>query len=231
MTIAHTSDATAGTVHTFGVHYRWQLPDVLRVQLRLAHNLREDLVTLQQDYEEDLRAIWSSYPVVAAAEADLQQAEQTAAAAHEQVKAERIRLRSSTVNSALTAQLADAREALKAARQTRRTAIASVKDAAAQRRRDRTAKLLADQKQLYRRYCQEDDLYWGTYNDVFRNHKTAVQRIRRQRLDGKPATLRHHRFDGTGTITVQLQRTAAMPPRASKAKTLPTARLRAERSA
>jgi hypothetical protein len=35
MTIAHTSDATAVTVHTFGVHYRWQLPDVLRVQLRL----------------------------------------------------------------------------------------------------------------------------------------------------------------------------------------------------
>ena len=31
---------------------------------------------------------------------------------------------------------------------------------------------LADQKQLYRRYCQDNDLYWATYNDVFRNHKT-----------------------------------------------------------
>jgi hypothetical protein len=99
-----------------------------------------------------------------------------------------------------------------------------VKDAAAQRRRDRTAKLLGDQKQLYRRYCQEDDLYWGTYNDVFRNHKTAVQRIRRQRLDGKPATLRHHRFDGTGTITVQLQRTAAMPPRSPELLSDPAGR-------
>ena len=56
--------------------------------------------------------------------------------------------------------------------------------------------------ELYRRYCQDNDLYWWPYNDVFRNHKTAVQRIRRQRLEGKPATLRHHRFDGTGTITV-----------------------------
>ena len=85
-----------------------------------------------------------------------------------------------------------------------------MKDAATQRRRDRTATLLADQKQLYRRYCQDDDLYWGTYNDVFRNHRTAVQRIRRRRVDGKPAVRRHHRFEGTGTITVQLKRTAAI---------------------
>jgi hypothetical protein len=99
-----------------------------------------------------------------------------------------------------------------------------VKDAAAHRRRDRTATLAADQKQLYRRYCQDDDLYWGTYNDVVRNHRTAVQRIRRRRLDGKLATLRHHRFDGTGTITVQLQRSAAMPPRSPQLLSDPAGR-------
>ena len=99
-----------------------------------------------------------------------------------------------------------------------------MKDNAAQRLREHTATLLAAQKQLYRRYCQDNDLYWATYNDVFRNHKTAVQRIRRQRLEGKPATLRHHRFDGTGTITVQLQRTAAMPPRSPRLLSDPAGR-------
>ena len=99
-----------------------------------------------------------------------------------------------------------------------------MKDNAAQRLRERTATLLAAQKQLYRRYCQDNDLYWATYNDVFRNHKTAVQRIRRQRLEAKPATLRHHRFDGTGTITVQLQRTAAMPPRSPRLLSDPAGR-------
>jgi hypothetical protein len=84
------------------------------------------------------------------------------------------------------------------------------------RRTVRTATLAADQKQLDRRYCQDDDLYWGTYNDVVRNHRTAGQGIRRRRLDGKPAVQRHHRFDGTGTISVQLQRSAAMPPRSSQ---------------
>ena len=29
-------DSTRITVHTMGVHYRWQLPDILRQQLRLA---------------------------------------------------------------------------------------------------------------------------------------------------------------------------------------------------
>ncbi|MBU8820464.1 hypothetical protein KL864_31815 [Mycolicibacterium goodii] len=50
---------SAVTVHTMGVHYRWQLPDVVRAQLRFAHDLREDLVALQLDYEHDMRAIWS----------------------------------------------------------------------------------------------------------------------------------------------------------------------------
>ena len=80
-----------------GVHYQWQLADVLRAQLRLSHSLREDLVTLELAYKADLRDIWSSYPVVAAAETALRQAEQAATSASEQVKSERIRLRSKTV--------------------------------------------------------------------------------------------------------------------------------------
>jgi hypothetical protein len=207
-----------------GVHYRWELPNIVRAQLRLAHDLREDLVTLQLAYADDVRAIWSSYPEVAAAECELHRAEETAAAASEQVSAERVRLRSKRVGAELTTQLAEARADVKATRQARRDAIARVKDNAAQRLRERTATLLAAQKQLYRRYCQDNDLYWATYNDVFRNHKTAVQRIRRQRLEGKPATLRHHRFDGTGTITVQLQRTAAMPPRSPRLLSDPAGR-------
>ena len=33
------------TVVSFGAHYRWTLPEVLREQLRLAHDLREDLAS------------------------------------------------------------------------------------------------------------------------------------------------------------------------------------------
>lgn len=50
-------DSTRITVHTMGVHYRWQLPDVLRQQLRLAHDLREGLVRLQLAYDEDIKTL------------------------------------------------------------------------------------------------------------------------------------------------------------------------------
>ena len=61
------ADADSWTVHTIRVRYHWELPNIVRAQLRLAHDLHEDLVTLQLAYADDVRAIWSSYPEVAAA--------------------------------------------------------------------------------------------------------------------------------------------------------------------
>lgn len=201
------------TVHTMGVHYRWQLPQCLGRQLRFAHDLREDLVSLQLVCDEDLRAIWSSYPAVAAAEKEVAEAEELAANVAEAIKAERIRLRSKKVGEDLASSQRTARSALTSARQRRREAIAAVKDEAASRRTDRLGRLRADQKALYTQYCQEDDLYWATFNSVFNRHATSVKRINSARAQGRPATLRHHRYDGIGTIAVQLQRQAGMPPR------------------
>lgn len=139
--------AEAVTVHTMGVHYRWELPQIVETQLRLAHDTREDFVALDLAYGEDVKAIWSSYPGVAAAE----------------------------------------------------TAV-------------RLKQLRADQKALYSKYS-ELGLYWATFNDVAAHHKSVVQRINKARREGRPARLRHHRFDGTGTLTVQIQRRDAAPVR------------------
>lgn len=206
---------SAITVHTMGVHYRWQLPEVVRQQLRLAHSLREDLVTLQLAYDEDIKAIWSSYPAVAAAETEVAATETQAASANEALKAARAAARGKRVDPDLTERLRAARTALKAARQARRDAIAKVRHEAAHRRRERGTQLAAEQKALYRTYCQQGDptLFWATFNSVVDAHKAAVRRIQNQRAQGRPATLRHHRFDGTGTIAVQLQRTAGAPAR------------------
>lgn len=201
------------TVHTLGVNYRWVPPETLQTQLRLAHDLREDLVTLQLAYDDDLKAIWSTYPTVAVTEMALAAAEQAAEAAATAVNEERIRLRGKKIASALTSALAQARTRVRAARQARRDAIAAVKDDAAARRKDRTDQLRAAQKALYAQYCQQGDLYWATFNDVLDHHKNAVQRIVRQRASGKPAALRHHRFDGSGSIAIQLRRLAGMPAR------------------
>jgi hypothetical protein len=200
-------------VHTMGVHYRWPIPDVLRSQLRLAHDLREDLVTLQLDHEAAVKAIWSSYPKVAAAEETLTAAEAEATAAAEAVSAERARLRTKRITGPLAERLTAARTEVRSSRQARRDAIAAVRDEATDRITDTAVELRAAQKRLYATYCQEGDLFWATWNDVVDHHKAAVKRVKAQRAAGRPATMRHHRFDGTGSIAVQLQRQEGMPQR------------------
>jgi hypothetical protein len=72
-------------------------------------------------------------------------------------------------------------------------------------------------KALYTLYCQNSDpqtrMYWGCFNEVANKHRAAVKRIDGIHAAGHQAHLRHHRFDGSGTLTVQLQREKHDPPR------------------
>ena len=52
-------------------------------------------------------------------------------------------------------------------------------------------------------------LYWASYNAVVARHQTAVEAVTTRRKAGRPAQLRETRFDGTGTISVQLQPSTA----------------------
>ena len=201
------------TVFKFGVHYRWQVPEVLREQLWLGHQLREDLVTLQLEYEAGLKAIWSSYPDVAAAEESLVTAEAEALEAAEEVSRQRQAQRTKRITGPAADALASARKRAKEARVARRSAIAAVKDEAAERISALAAGLRASQKAKYAEYAQAQGLYWGTFGDVLDHHKTAVKMVAAKRAAGRPAALRHHRFDGTGAVAVQLQRPAGKPQR------------------
>jgi hypothetical protein len=201
------------TVFKFGVHYKWQIPEVLREQLWLGHQLREDLVTLQLEYEAGLKEIWSSYPAVAAAEEALSTAEAEALEATEEVSRQRQAQRTKRITGPAADVLTAARKRAKEARVARREAIAVVKDEAAERINALAAGLRASQKAKYAEYAQEKGLYWATFNDVLDHHKTAVKLVAGKRAAGRPATLRHHRFDGTGSVAVQLQRQAGQPQR------------------
>lgn len=203
----------AVTVHTMGVPAWWKLPEQLNDQIRLAHELRNELVELQHRYEQEKQDIWSSYPKVAAAESRLAAAEDAAKDAGEAVSAERSRLRTKKVTGPLADALKTAGGALKVAKAERRAAIADVHESATLQLQAAADRLQAAQKALYGRYCTHGDLYWATSNAVLDHHKTAVKMIARKRSEGQPAQLRFHRFDGTGTIAVQLQRRAGVPPR------------------
>lgn len=102
---------------------------------------------------------------------------------------------------------------LREARQQRRAAISDVHEQAKESRAARTDEFNAAQRGLYRRYVQEQGLFWCTFNDVVGQHLGAVKRLRQQRVTRPGATLRHRAFDGTGTIAVQLIRRQSDPPR------------------
>jgi hypothetical protein len=195
---------------TMSVHYTWRPPEPIQQQLRLAHELRQELVSMRLAYEADLKAIWSSFPAVAAAEEQLAKAEAVWAAATQAAKSERIQPKRRIPRSdAETSAMA----ALRAARLQRRAAISDVRHDAADRRAARTAAYNAAQRALYRQYVQVGGLFWSTWNDVVAQHLGAVKRLRQQRITRPGSSLRHHPYRGSGTIAVQLIRRAGDPPR------------------
>jgi hypothetical protein len=202
------------TVYRYGTPSWIELPAEVDEQLFLAHQLREDLVTLEHQLEEQIRQVWSSYPAVAAAEAMLLAAEREAQELGVLVKRERSAQRTKAPRTPLVAQLKDARVTARAARQGRRDAIATVAGEAKTRLAAIRDGHRAAVKATYAEYVQGQGLYWATWNDVVDHHKTAVQMIGRKRKAGQPAALRHHRWDGSGSVAVQLQRQAGMPDRA-----------------
>lgn len=208
----HEDPPMSVTVVKYGVHYRWALPPVLVEQLRLVHDLREDLVTRQLEFEAAVREVWSSYPSVAAVEADLAAAEAALLAALEEVAKQKSAQRTKRITGSASETARAAKAHVKALRETRRAAIADVREHA-KPRLDALSCENRDMKPLYAQYVQGMGLYWATFNDVAAHHQTAVKKVAADRKAGRPASLRHHRFDGSGTIAVQLQRGAGAPAR------------------
>lgn len=215
-------------VYSYGVHYKWarNLPDVVVQQLRAAHSLREDLVAIQHEHEDTIKAIWSSYPEVAAAEEVLAAAEEAAKTAADRVKAERVKQQTKRITGQVADELKQARAEVKAAKTARREAIAAVKDEAAQRLAAAGEARKTQEKDLYRRYAQEGALYHSTFTDVVDAHRVAVARVRKQRAEGQASALRHHRFAAEGRLAVKLQRSAGQPPRTPEVLANPEGRYR-----
>lgn len=201
------------TVHKLGVPSWAKLPGELHDQIRLAHDLREDMVALEHTREDQIRDVWSGYPQVAETEAALAAAGAAAMEAAQAVSAARVEQRTRAPKSPAVAALKEARTVVREARQARRDAIGAVRDDAGQELAVVYSAHRDAIKALYVDYCQTRGLYWATFNDVADHHRTAVQRVGKLRTAGRPAKLRHHRFDGSGSVAVQLQRGQGDPPR------------------
>jgi hypothetical protein len=193
----------------------YRLPDAAVDQMRLAHQLGNDLVRLSLDTDEAVADVWSSYPQIADVEARITQAEERAA----ELAAEVARRKSAARSRRLTGadkQAADdlrkVRADIRELRGLRKEIKASVKLDAKSRLAEIDAAKRAAVKALRQDYSARG-LYWGTSNDVIAHSAAADKRVADARKEGRPAQRRFRRWDGSGALTVQLQRQTGDPAR------------------
>lgn len=200
-------------VYRYGTRNHWVPPDEVIAQMRLANQLRNRLVEIERDHDAAMLAMWSEHPRVAEAEAELATAEATVSELVDTAKQQHQADRSRATRPAQGKAIAAARKKLSAARQARRAAITTVYEVAKSKieaiRNERKVAI----KATYAEYSQTNGLYWATYNAVTAHHRTATTRVAASRKKGLPAERKFRRFDGSGTITVQLQREAKAPKR------------------
>lgn len=200
-------------VYRYGCPAKADLDAAGLAQLRLAHELRNELVAIHRRYEDVVAAAWATCPEVAEISAEVGQKEEALAAILERVRASKAQGRTQAVPAELREAAVQARRELSASKEARRLtknkAFDELKDVFAAAR----DQLTSERKATYATWVQRDGLYWATYGDVVSHFDASVAAVARLRRDGRSASLRFHRFDGSGTLTVQLHREAADGPR------------------
>lgn len=203
-------------VYKYGTRAHWDAPQVVVDQIRLANQLRNTLVEIENTSDADMAAMWSQHPEIAAVEEDLTAAttilEEAIAAAKTQHQQDRTR----TTRPKTSKAVSEARKRVRELKATRREHIAAAYAVMKPRIEEIRAARKAAIKATYAKYSQEDGLYWGTYNRTLDHHKVAATRIASARKNGQPAQLRFHRFDGSGSITTQVMRSSGDPIRSPK---------------
>jgi hypothetical protein len=198
-------------------HWARAIPDAIDTQLLLAHRLRNDLVETWLTRVSAVSAIWAAYPEVAELEERITDQEGCVEQLVAQAAQQRAQTRSRHTDQAAAAALRSARGELRAARARRREVISRVRGQSTAALAEAYGAERTAVKELYARYCQDgidgQRLFWATFNDIVAHHRTAVAQVTAAHRQGRPATLRYHRYDGTGSITVQLQRQAGDPTR------------------
>jgi hypothetical protein len=199
-------------VYRYGCPHWADLDEAGLRQLRLAHNLWNELVAGELQHEETVRQLWAQHPEVGETLAVVTVAEEALTKLLERTKSEHVKDRSTRTRVETKSAVAEARREL---RETRAVAKAAKKSAYAE-----MEPLFAEVKQaqrdaqraFYGTYTGQG-LYWAMWNDVLQRFQTTLQTIATQRRAGRPATVRFHRWTGEGTLTVQLQRQTGDPAR------------------
>lgn len=183
------------------------VPDAAATQMRLAHDLRNQLVAVEREHAEAVAAAWAQHPQVDEAQQKMNALELQVEELLERARKERVKDRARVPRTDTRDEIKVAKALLRTARgllkQIRQDAYAVVKPAMTEAQAVRRT-ALADAG----RAAKAEGLLWHTHDAVLAQHDNAVQAITAARKAGKPAELKFHRWDGSGRIRVTLMRSA-----------------------
>lgn len=199
-------------VYRYGTPYWADFDDFGMRQLRLANEMRNELVAIEQYYDDLRRAADGQIPDLAAVDEQVNAAAELVSALKERIGRERIKDRSTKTRTATAAELTDARRDLREAKNRRAEVRAQQADARREFRQEiepeRQAIIIAVRQGYARK-----GLHWGTYNDVLQGMDTTRKRIIERRTRGEPAEFRRHHWDSQGTLHVQNMQQTGKPRR------------------
>src|ERR1700677_2432570 len=187
-----------GTISTARYAARGPVPAPVTEELRLGNWLDNLLTEYELDYEAAKAAAWEEDPHVALLLAAVTAAEQAWQAARDESAACKQKL-SYAKRTGTPARIAAAMAAAAQAQQAYRAAVKARQEAAA---------ALRDIKGL-RWHVAKAAINAAAEE---RDRKIAAKRVRDMRKQGQTDKLRYHRFDGTGTVVVQIQRELGVTP-------------------
>jgi hypothetical protein len=181
-------------------------------QLHLANDLRNHLVQIERKRDQAEAGMWNAHPQVGPLLEIRDDAEEAQTAAYRELQAAKQHARTSIPDPVLVAAYEVARDRTKAAR----LAYKEARDAARPHVRPQLRAIedarRADIKGAYTMATQQG-LHWATVNDKIGTHATAVSMVIKRRTQGQRAQMNFSRWEGTGTLRVQLQRESTDPDR------------------
>ena len=200
-------------VYSYGTPAGIDIPDHAMNQLRLANQYWNGLVEIQHSYEQAVADVWASHPELGKLNDEIVRLVEEGGELKKRADDVRVEGRRRHITDReLKDQLRQHREKLKSAKRNYREAKSLLYNKLKPKFSALKDKRIADMKSLRQAFAAQG-LHWGTYNAVGQSFDTAAKRVSSLRASGRAAALRFHRFDGSGTWTVQLAQEAGDPPR------------------
>ena len=103
-------------------------------------------------------------------------------------------------------------EWVKACYREKNTRYKEIKKRAREANRTAFDALEAERREEVRKALHSFELWWCNWGEEHVEYETARKRVLQERAKGKPVSLRFHRFDGSGKVTVRLRENGTSGP-------------------